>query len=169
MASDITYLRTGEGYLYLCVIRDIVTREVLGEQVSDRMTKELVVKAILAAQAGNRFVEGCIFHSDRGSQYTSGAVRELLQRSGIRQSFSRTGVPGDNSWSESFFATLKKELVHWKHYGTKDAMRSAIFEYIHCFYNGTRIQKGLGYMSPREYFRLTQSQGRSEESGEKVA
>ena len=157
MTSDITYLRTGEGFMYLCVVRDIVTGEVLGEHMSDRMTKELVIKAILAAQARNRILDGCVFHSDRGSQYTSGAVMELLGLNGIRQSFSRVGMPGDNSWSESFFAMLKKELIHWKNYGMKESVRAAVFEYIHCFHNGERIQKRLGYLSPREYFNLIQS------------
>jgi len=169
MASDITYLRTGEGFMYLCTVKDIVTGEVLGEYMSDRMTKELVVNAIQAAQGRNGFLDGCVFHSDRGSQYTSGEVKKFLRLNGIRQSFSRTGMPGDNSWSESFFATLKKELIHWKHYGTKESVREAVFEYIHCFYNGVRIQKRLGYMSPREYFNSVQSGSMLVGSGEKVA
>jgi putative transposase len=80
-------------------------------------------------------------------------VMGLLQQYGLRQSFSRVGMPGDNAWSESFFATMKKELIHWTHYETKEAARAAVFEYIYCFYNVTRIQERLGYMSPREYLR----------------
>ena len=77
----------------------------------------------------------------------------LLQQYGLRQSFSRVGMPGDNAWSESFFATMKKELIHWTHYETKESVRAAVFEYIYCFYNVKRIQKRLGYMSPREYLK----------------
>lgn len=153
LTSDITYLRTDEGFMYHCVIRDIVTSEVLGDHMADRMTKELVINAILAMLARHELTEGCIFHSDRGSQYTSKAVMGLLKQYGLRQSFSRVGMPGDNAWSESFFATMKKELIHWTHYETKEAVRAAVFEYIYCFYNVKRIQKNLGYMSPREYFK----------------
>jgi len=153
LTSDITYLKTGEGFMYHCVIRDIVTGDVLGDHMADRMTKELVVNAIKAMLARHELAKGCIFHSDRGSQYTSKAVMSLLQQYGLRQSFSRVGMPGDNAWSESFFATMKKELIHWTHYETKEAVRAAVFEYIYCFYNVSRIQKRLGYMSPREYLR----------------
>jgi putative transposase len=153
LTSDITYLRTGEGFMYHCVIRDIVTGEVLGDHMADRMTKELVLNAIVAMLARHEIHKGCIFHSDRGSQYTSKAVMELLRQYGLRQSFSRVGMPGDNAWSESFFATMKKELIHWMHYETKESVRAAVFEYIYCFYNVKRIQKKLGYMSPNEYLR----------------
>jgi len=153
LTSDITYLRTGEGFMYHCVIRDIVNGEVLGDHMADRMTKELVMNAIMAMLARHTIEKGCIFHNDRGSQYTSKAVMELLQQHGLRQSFSRVGMPGDNAWSESFFATMKKELIHWTHFVTKESVRSAVFEYIYCFYNVKRIQKRLGYMSPREYLR----------------
>jgi putative transposase len=152
LTSDITYLRTGEGFMYHCVIRDIVTGEVLGDHMADRMTKELVINTILAMLSRHRLAPGCIFHSDRGSQYTSKAVMGLLKQYGLRQSFSRVGMPGDNAWSESFFATMKKELIHWTHYETKEMVRAAVFEYIYCFYNVKRIQKRLGYMSPGEYF-----------------
>lgn len=153
LTSDITYLRTDEGFMYHCVIRDIVTGEVLGDHMADRMTKELVINAILAVLASHELADGCIFHSDRGSQYTSKAVMGLLQQYGLRQSFSRVGMPGDNAWSESFFATMKKELIHWTHYETKESVRAAVFEYIYCFYNVKRIQKRLGYMSPKEYLK----------------
>ncbi len=96
--------------------------------MADRMTKELVLNAIMAMLARNELANGCIFHSDRGSQYKSKAVMGLLQRHGLRQSFSRVGMPGDNAWSESFFATMKKELIHWKHYETKESVRAAVFE-----------------------------------------
>ena len=153
LISDITYLRTGEGFMYHCVIKDIVTGEVLGDHMVDRMTKELVINAMLAALARHRLEEGCIFHSDRGSQYTSNVVMDLLKQYGLRQSFSRVGMPGDNAWAESFFATMKKELIHRKYYETKESVKAAVFEYIYCFYNVKRIQKKLGYMSPGEYFK----------------
>ena len=153
LTSDITYLRTDEGFMYHCIIRDIVTGDVLGDHMAERMTKELVINAILAMLARHKLEAGCIFHSDRGSQYTSKAVMILLKQYGLRQSFSRVGMPGDNAWSESFFATMKKELIHRTHYATKESVRAAVFDYIYCFYNVKRIQKRLGYMSPREYLR----------------
>jgi len=158
LTSDITYLRTGEGFLYHCVIKDILTGEVLGDHMADRMTKELVVNAILTMLAKHRLKKGCIFHSDRGSQYTSQAVMDLLKQYGLCQSFSRVGMPGDNAWVESFFATMKKELIHRTHYETKESVKAAVFEYIYCFYNVKRIQKKLGYMSPGEYLSSLRSE-----------
>jgi putative transposase len=162
VTSDITYIRTDEGFLYHCVIRDIVTKDVLGDHMSDRMTKELVENAVLAMTARHEMGRGCIFHSDRGSQYTSKAVKSLLAQLGFRQSFSRVGMPGDNSWSESFFATMKKEMVHWAHFRTKAEARAAVFDYIYCFYNVTRTQKCLGYMSPRDFVRSLELGGLKE-------
>jgi len=159
LVSDITYLRTGEGFMYYCMVKDVVTGEVLGDHMSERMTSELAVKAMSSVIARHRLENGCIFHSDRGSQYTSKALMELLSRNGIRQSFSRVGMPGDNSWSESFFATMKKELTHWTFHRTKESIRASVFEYVYCFYNGIRIQKKLGYLSPRQYFNTIQMDG----------
>ncbi|MDR1579447.1 MAG: DDE-type integrase/transposase/recombinase [Synergistaceae bacterium] len=93
-----------------------------------------------------RIPAGCIFHSDRGSQYTSEAVKQLLSRLGFRQSFSRAGKPGDNAWSESFFANLKKEAVHWAHIKTREQARQAMFAYINGLYNTPQAQKRLGYL-----------------------
>ena len=156
LSSDITYLRTGEGFEYLCIIKDIFTGEILGRHIAARMTKELVINAFLSMTARYEFPEGCIFHSDRGSQYTSKAFKDLLLTYGFRQSFSRVGMPGDNAWSESFFANMKKELVHWQHYDTRDQIRTAVFEYIEVRYNGNRAQKRLGYISPRKFFERLQ-------------
>ena len=154
LSSDITYLRSGEGFEYLCIIKDIVTGEVLGRHSAARMTKELVIKTFLAmlSRYGRELNKGFIFHDDRGSQYTSKAFMELVKASGGRQSFSRVGMPGDNAWSESFFATMKKERFHWQHYETREQIRAAVFQYIEVFYNSKRVQKRLGYLSPREYF-----------------
>ena len=153
LVSDITYIRAGEGFMYHCVIKDVVSGDVVGDHMADRMTKELVINAMLAVLARHEFHEGCIFHSDRGSQYTSNAFMGLLKQYGIRQSFSRVGMPADNSWAESFFATMKKELIHWTRFETKAQAREAVFEYIYSFYNVTRIQKRLGYLSPKQYLR----------------
>ena len=151
LTSDITYLRTAEGFMYHCVIRDIVTGDVLGDYMADRMTKELVLNAITAMLARTELAKGCIFHSDRGSQYTSKAVMGLLQRHGLRQSFSRVGMPGDNAWSESFFAHLKKKPAHWTHLRTRDEARQKNFANVEGFYNASRVQKRLDYLNPIEW------------------
>ena len=156
LSSDITYLKSGEGFVYLCVIKDIVSGEVLGRHSADRMTKELVINAFLSMTARYSFQLDCIFHSDRGSQYTSNAFKELVAMHGMRQSFSRVGVPGDNAWSESFFANMKKERFHWRYYETRDQVKAAAFEYIEILYNRKRAQKRLGYISPKEYFERLQ-------------
>jgi putative transposase len=154
VCSDITYHKSGEGWLYQCVIKDIASGEILGESTSDRMKKEFVVRAFLNAQARHKLPPGTIFHSDRGSQYTSKEFMETLKLYGIRQSFSRVGMPGDNTWAESFFATLKKECIGFKQFATRDELTQTLFAWIYGFYNTKRVQKRLGYNSPREYAAL---------------
>lgn len=154
VCSDITYLKSGEGWLYLCMIKDIVTGEILGTATDKRMKKELVIRAFLNAAARHKFPKGMIFHSDRGSQYTSQAFADLLKLYSVRQSFSRVGMPGDNAWAESFFATLKKECIHFRHFAARDELRQTVFAWIEGFYNTRRVQARLGYISPREYARL---------------
>jgi putative transposase len=151
VCSDITYLKSGEGWLYLCTVKDIVSGEILGEAYSENMKKELVIQAFLNAQARHKLSEGAIFHADRGSQFTSKAVKEIMQMYGIKQSFSRVGMPGDNAWAESFFSTLKKECIHFRHFAAREELKQTVFAWIHSFYNIRRIQRRLGYMSPREY------------------
>ena len=151
LSSDISYIRTDEGFDYLCQIKDVKSGIVLAESMSERMKAELVVKTIRKALRRWDIPKGCIFHSDRGSQYTSESVMKLLAKEGFRQSFSRVGMPGDNSWSESFFANLKKETVHWTHFRTRDEARQKIFAYIEGFYNTRRVQKRLGYLSPMQW------------------
>ena len=151
LGSDISYIRTGEGFEYLCTIKDVVSGIVLAETMGPRMTADLVVRAIKIAVRNWDLPTGCIFHSDRGTQFTSKAVRTVLAESGLIQSFSRVGKPGDNSWSESFFANLKKEAVHWRHFKTRSEARQAIFAYIEAFYNTRRVQKRLGYLTPIEW------------------
>ena len=154
VCSDITYLKSGEGWLYLCIVKDIVTGEILGEATSETMKKELVIQAFLNAQARYALGKGTIFHSDRGSQYTSTEFIKTLTIYGISQSFSRVGMPGDNSWAESFFATLKKECIHYNQYATRDELRQVTFAWIESFYNIKRVQERLGYMSPRDYAKM---------------
>ncbi|MDR1471432.1 MAG: IS3 family transposase, partial [Synergistaceae bacterium] len=119
LSSDISYIRTDEGFEYMCQIKDVKSGVVLASNMSARMTGDLVEETVRALMSW-RIPAGCIFHSDRGSQYTSEAVKQLLQHLGFRQSFSRVGKPGDNAWSESFFANLKKEAVHWAHFKTRE-------------------------------------------------
>jgi putative transposase len=153
VCSDITYLRSGEGWLYLCTVKDIVTGEILGEATDESLKKQLVIKAFLNAQARHRLKPGTIFHSDRGCQYTSKDFMDTLKLYGIKQSFSRVGMPGDNAWAESFFATLKTECIRFEKFSARDELRQAVFAWIHGFYNTNRVQARLGYMSPKEYAR----------------
>lgn len=151
LSSDISYIRTGEGFDYLCQIRDVMTNTVLASCQAENMKKELVLKTLKAAQDRWHLPPGVIFHSDRGSQYTASDVMEQVAAFGWKQSFSAVGKPGDNAWSESFFSILKKEIVHWRFYPTREAARQAIFEYIEVFYNRRRVQKRLGYLSPIQF------------------
>jgi putative transposase len=154
VCSDITYLKSGEGWLYKCVVKDIVSGEILGESNSSSMKKELVIQTFLNAQARHGLGADTIYHSDRGSQYTSKAFMDTLKQYNIKQSFSRVGMPGDNAWAESFFATLKKECIHFRHFATREELQQATFAWIEGFYNNRRVQARLGYMSPREYASL---------------
>jgi len=147
-------MKCGEGWLYLCVVKDIVSGEILGEAMSANLKKELAIQAFLNAQARHEFPPGMIYHSDRGSQYTSKEFTDLLTMYSIRQSFSRVGLPGDNAWAESFFATLKKECIHFKQFATRDMLKEVVFAWIEGFYNNRRVQARLGYRSPREYASL---------------
>lgn len=151
LSSDISYIPTDEGFDYLCQIKDIRSGVILAACQSERMTKELVLDTIKAAMKRWHTPKGAIFHSDRGSQYTSKEVVSLLQRLGFRQSFSRVGMPGDNAWSESFFSILKKEVVHCQRFKTREMARVAIFSYIETFFNRLRIQKNLGWLSPLQW------------------
>lgn len=151
LSSDISYIRTGEGFEYLCETRDVASGVVLSTSMSGNMRADLVEDAIKSALKRWEIPRGSIFHSDRGSQYTSAQIMSLLARNGLRQSFSRVGKPGDNAWSESFFANLKKEAVHWVNFPTREKARLAIFDYVEGFYNTKRIQKRLGYLSPLKW------------------
>ena len=152
LSSDITYIPTQEGFAYTCTIRDLRSGIVLAEKTASGMKKELVLDTIRSAVKSWKLERGTIFHSDRGSQYTSQSVRDCLRELGFRQSFSRTGKPGDNTWSESFYSILKKELVHpIGRFRTREEAAQGVFAFIHSFYNTQRIQKCLGYLSPMEW------------------
>lgn len=153
VSSDISYIRTEEGFGYICQVRDVLSNVVLAESMGDNMKSDLVARTIKQAVKRWQLPTGTIFHSDRGSQYTSSDVMSLLHSYGFKQSFSRVGKPGDNAWSESFFANMKKETVHWRHFQTIEEARQVIFEYIEVFYNRQRIQKRLGYLSPIQWLK----------------
>jgi len=153
ITSDISYLTTTEGRQYICKIKDVASGVVLAQTVSDKMKADLVMTTIQSVFDRWQVPKGCIFHSDRGSQYRAEEVRKLLSQHGLLQSFSRRGKPGDNAWSESFFATLKKEIIHGKPRKSKAELRQALFSYTEGYYNTRRIQKRLGYLSPMEWFK----------------
>jgi putative transposase len=146
--SDITYLWTREGWMYLAVIVDLCSRKVVGWSLSERMTASLVCDALDAAVRQRRPPSGLIFHSDRGCQYASQAFRRRLQRYRMRQSMSRRGNCWDNAVAESFFATLKKELVRNRAFDTRSQAHDEIFEYIEVFYNRLRAHSLLSYQTP---------------------
>ena len=153
--SDITYIWTRQGWMYLAVILDLYSRKVVGWSLAERMTAALVCNALDAAVHLRRPKPELIFHSDRGSQYASHAFRRRLWRHGMRQSMSRKGDCWDNAVAESFFATLKKELVRNRAFDTRDDARAEVFEYIEVFYNRQRLHSSLGYLTPVEYEQQT--------------
>jgi transposase InsO family protein len=146
--SDITYIWTRQGWMYLAVVLDLYSRKVVGWSLAERMTAALVCNALAAAVRLRRPKPGLIFHSDRGSQYASYAFRRRLWRHGIRQSMSRKGDCWDNAVAESFFATLKKELIRNHAFDTRDNARAEVFEYIEVFYNRQRAHSLLSYATP---------------------
>ncbi len=150
-ASDITYVWTREGWLYLAVVIDLCSRKVVGWSMSSRMKKQLVCDALQMAIWRRRPKAGLIHHSDRGSQYASKAFRRLLKAHGIKGSMSRKGDCWDNAVVESFFGTLKQECVQWKSYQTRFEAQQDILDYISMFYNNCRLHSYLGYVSPNNY------------------
>ena len=149
--SDITYIYTGEGWLYLAAIMDLYSRKIIGWAMEKRMTQDLVVKALEMALQRRRPGRGLLLHSDQGSQYASHYYQHLLWRHGIICSMSRKGNCWDNAVMESFFHTLKVELVYNCRFETRSQARRTIFEYIEVFYNRVRIHSAIGYNSPEEY------------------
>jgi putative transposase len=149
--GDITYIPTREGWLYLAAVEDLYSRMVVGWSMGDTMTSRLVFDAMEMAVQRRLPDEGLLAHSDRGSQYASEHYQRLLGKHGIECSMSGVGQCWDNAPMESFFATLKKELVHHEDYHTRVQARTSIFEYIETFYNPKRRHSSLGYVSPAEY------------------
>jgi transposase InsO family protein len=153
-AGDITYIPTAQGWLYLAVVLDLKSRRVIGWGMSHSL-EQTVVQDALEMALGQRQPEGAgsgmLFHSDRGSQYAAAAYQERLAEQGITCSMSRTGNCWDNAPVESFFATLKKELVHREKYHTREHAKSSLFHYIEVFYNRKRRHSALGYLSPHDY------------------
>ncbi len=149
--SDITYIYTREGWLYLSTIMDLYSRKIVGWAMEQRLTQDLVIKALNMAVERRRPGRGLLLHSDRGSQYASGAYQRLLWHYGMICSMSRKGDCWDNAVMESFFHTLKVELVYHAAFETRAQARRSIFEYIEVFYNRIRIHSSIGYNSPEEY------------------
>jgi len=149
--TDITYIPTEEGWLYLAGHKDLFTGELVGYAMGARMTKALVMQSLFRAVAAKRPAQGLIHHSDRGSQYCAPAYREMLEAFGMTASMSRKGNCYDNAPMESFWGTLKQELVHHRRYKTRQEAIQEITEYIEIFYNRQRRQARLGYLSPVAY------------------
>lgn len=149
--SDITYIPTDEGWLYLAGHKDICSGKIVGYAMSERMKKKLVSRSLFQAVAAERPGKGLIHHSDRGSQYCAHKYRQLLVQFGMAASMSRKGNCYDNAPMESFWGTLKNELVHHRHYMSRQEAIEDITEYIEVFYNRQRKQARLGYLSPAAY------------------
>ena len=149
--GDITYIRTQSGWLYLAVVIDLFSRKVVGWSMADHMRSELVNDALLMAIWTRKPNKGLVWHTDRGSQYASDSHRMLLREHQVIQSMSRKGNCWDNAVSESFFHTLKTELIHHTKFNTQEDAKLAIFEYIEVFYNRSRIHSANDYLSPEAF------------------
>jgi len=150
-AGDLTSIWTLEGWLYLAVLLDLYSRAVIGWAMGPRLTGDLAEQALRMALTTRQSPAGLLHHSDRGSQYAAGSYQQLLTTHGITASMSRTGNCWDNACVESFFGTLKRELVHHRHSATRAEAKQDIFEYIEVFDNRMRRHSTLGYDSPAEY------------------
>lgn len=162
--ADITYLRTWQGWLYLAAVQDAFSRAIVGWSMADNMRAELVVDALQMGLARRRPDPGLIHHSDQGSQYVSLAFGQRARDAGIAMSMGSRGDCFDNAVAESFFATLKKELVHRRSWPTRQELRSAVFDYIESFYNRERRHSTLGYLSPREFEKISIDKDSEEET-----
>lgn len=150
-AGDVTYIWTRQGWLYLAVVMDLFSRRVVGWSMQPHMGCSVAVEALRMALAGRRPTGALLCHSDRGSQYASHAYQAVLSSEQITCSMSRKGNCWDNAVVESFFSTLKRELVHGRRYATREEARRELFEYIEVFYNRRRRHSSLGYLTPVEY------------------
>ena len=149
--GDITYIKTWTGWAYLATVIDCHSRKIIGWSIADHMRTELIVDALDMAIRTRRPPPGVIFHSDRGSQYTSSMFRHFCTTNGVRPSVGKTGICYDNAVSESFFATIKKELVHLRPWPTLARLRTELFAYIESYYNRKRRHSTLNYLSPEQY------------------
>lgn len=149
--SDITYIWTQEGWLYLAIVLDIFTRQIVGWKVGRTLSKELVVEAISKAIKAKRPSESLIFHSDQGVQYASLKVRQLLKQNNFIQSMSNRGNCYDNAITETFFRSLKTEFVFHYNFKTRIEAELVLFKYIELFYNRERIHSSLNYLTPMQY------------------
>jgi transposase InsO family protein len=149
--GDITYIWTWEGWLYLATVIDLASRRVVGWALADHMRAELVCDALRMAIAHRRPAPGLIFHSDRGTQYTSAEFTALLAEHQITQSLSRPRQCWDNAVAESFFASLKVELIDRRSWATRSQVRRAVFDYVEVFFNRRRLHSSLDYLTPAEY------------------
>lgn len=161
--ADITYLRTWEGWLYLVAVQDLYSRRIVGWSVADHMRAELVVDALGMALAQRRPQPGLTFHSDQGSQFVSLDFGKQARAAGIAQSMGSKGDCYDNAVAESFFATLKKELIHRHTWPTKAALRTELFDYIEAFYNRQRRHSTLGGLSPVQFEKINPNHDQSED------
>ena len=152
-AADITYVPTAEGWLYLAAVVDLCSRRVVGWSMADHMRADLVADALKMALARRRPRPGLLHHRDRGAQYAGDDYRHLLRSHGIECSMSRKGDCWDNAAMESFWGTLKTELVNHERYETREQARASVFEYIEVFYNRQRLHSSLGYVSPEQFER----------------
>jgi transposase InsO family protein len=149
--GDITYIATWEGWSYLATVIDLASRRVVGWALADHMRTELVEDALSMAFAHRAPEKGVIFHSDRGCQYTSRDFAELARTNGVVLSVGRKGECWDNAVAESFFATIKRELIDTRSWPTRAGLHRAVFEYIEGWYNTRRLHSTLGYLSPAQY------------------
>jgi transposase InsO family protein len=151
--SDITYVRTAQGWLYLAGLKDLHSCEIVGYAMSERMTVQLTLDALNHAHQARKPAKGLILHSDRGSQYCAHEYRRRVDKLGLRASMSRRGNCYDNAPMESFWGSLKTELIHHRQFATRDEARAAITEWIEVFYNRQRLHSRLGYLAPAEFAR----------------
>ena len=149
--GDITYIPTGQGWLYLAIVKDLCTKKVVGYAFSHRIDTALTLAALRMAVRREHPAPGLLFHSDRGVQYAATAYREELEKLGFIQSMSRKGEPHDNAVAENFFSCLKCELVYLRSYATRSQAQKSIFRYIEGFYNPIRPHSSIGWMSPMAY------------------
>jgi len=153
--SDITYIRTEEGWLYLTVVLDVYSRKIVGWSMGERLGRGLVLKAVNNAITRRRPTSKVIFHSDQGVQYAAHETRQILKDNNFVQSMSRKGRCYDNAITETFFHSLKTEHVYFKKYKTRDEARQSIFDYIEVFYNRERRHSSIGYLSPEEFEKVS--------------